>query len=66
MKVNPSENVGADNPVDSVSWLDARGYCKKLGFRLPSEAEWEYAARGGKQTEFYWGNRVTGKRGKFL
>jgi len=65
MKVNPSENVGADNPVDSVSWLDARDYCKKLGFRLPFEAEWEFAARGGKQTEFYWGNTVTGKEGNF-
>lgn len=65
MKVNPSENVGADHPADSVSWLDARDYCKKLGFRLPSEAEWEYAARGGKRTEFYWGNRVTGKEANF-
>lgn len=65
MRVNPSENVGADYPVDSVSWLDARGYCKKMGLRLPSEAEWEYAARGGTQTEFYWGNKVTGKEGNF-
>ena len=65
MKVNPSENVGADHPVDSVSWLDARDYCKKMGFRLPSEAEWEYAARGGTQTEFYWGNKVNGKEGNF-
>ena len=65
MKVNPSENVGADHPADSVSWLDARDYCKKMGFRLPSEAEWEYAARGGTQTEFYWGNKVTGKEGNF-
>ena len=65
MKVNPSENVGADHPVDSVSWLDARDYCKKLGFRLPSEAEWEYADRGVKRTAIYWGNKVSGKEANF-
>ena len=65
MGVNPSENPGSDNPVDSTSWLDARDYCKKLGLRLPSEAEWEYASRGETETEFYWGNQVTGKEGNF-
>jgi formylglycine-generating enzyme required for sulfatase activity len=65
MGVNPSENVGADYPVDSASWLDARDYCKKLALRLPLEAEWEYAARGGTQTEFYWGNKVGGKEANF-
>ena len=43
MGTNPSENVGPNHPVDSVSWIDARDYCKKLGLRLPSEAEWEYS-----------------------
>ena len=65
MGVNPSENVGPDHPVDSASWLDARDYCKKMGLRLPSEAEWEYATRGATQTEFYWGNQVTGKEANF-
>ena len=63
--VNPSENVGPDHPVDSVSWADARDYCKKLGLRLPSEAEWEYSARAGTKTPFYWGNKVTGKEANF-
>ena len=59
MGSNPSKFKGADLPVEQVSWDDCQDFISKLNamtgkrFRLPSEAEWEYAARGGKKSRGY-------------
>ena len=62
---NPSKFKGAKRPVESVNWNDAVEFCRKLTqktgktYRLPSEAEWEYACRAGTTTPFYFGETIT-------
>ena len=59
MDYNPSHFVGEDRPVESLSWDQARQFCKRLSivegrkYRLPSEAEWEYACRAGTGAQRY-------------
>jgi eukaryotic-like serine/threonine-protein kinase len=66
MGSNPSGFKGDNKlPVDSVSWLDGMDFCEKLSqktghtYRLPSEAEWEYACRAGTTTPFAFGETIT-------
>jgi len=60
---NPSNfKKGGKYPVENVSWDDAQAFCRRLSkitertYRLPSEAQWEYAARAGTQTRYYFGD----------
>ncbi len=62
---DPSHFKGANRPVESVSWDDAVEFCARISqktgktYRLPSEAEWEYACRAGRTTPFYFGDTIT-------
>ncbi len=56
MKSNPSHHKGDSRPVENVNWYAADKFCKEQNGRLPTEAEWEFAARGNQSAEYYWGN----------
>ncbi|GCL46444.1 SUMF1/EgtB/PvdO family nonheme iron enzyme [Microcystis aeruginosa] len=67
LETNPSNFKGDELPVESVNWYQATEFCKRLSretkreYRLPSEAEWEYACRAGTTTPFYFGETITGE-----
>ncbi len=65
LKTNPSRFKGDELPVERVNWYEATEFCKRLSretkreYRLPSEAEWEYACRAGTKTPFHFGETIT-------
>lgn len=65
LKLDPSGFKGNNRPVEQVSWDDAIEFCARLaahtkrGYRLPSEAEWEYACRAETKTPFFFGETLT-------
>jgi formylglycine-generating enzyme required for sulfatase activity len=62
---NPANFLGEDRPVEQVSWYDAMEFCARLSqqtgynYRLPSEAQWEYACRAHTLTPFHFGETIT-------
>ena len=65
LKLRPSPHGGKSHPVTQISWYDAVEFCKYLSqktgheYRLPTEAEWEYACRAGTTTPFHFGETIT-------
>ena len=64
LKADPSKFKGPLNPVEQVSWYEAVEFCDRLTiysdrhYRLPTEAEWEYACRAGTTTPFHFGETI--------
>jgi formylglycine-generating enzyme required for sulfatase activity len=68
LESDPAYFKGSNRPVESISWDDAVEFCKRLSqktgrdYRLPSEAEWEYACRAGTTTLYHFGDTITGEQ----
>lgn len=71
LEIQPSEFKGENSPVECVSWLDATEFCLRLAtksghtYRLPSEAEWEYACRAMTITPFHFGQTITTEKANY-
>ncbi len=65
MKSSPSQFDGSELPVENVSWNDANEFCEKLGYNLPTEAEWELACRAGSDEPFAFGATLTSSQANF-
>jgi formylglycine-generating enzyme required for sulfatase activity len=67
LKPDPSSFKGDERPVEQVNWYEALEFCARLSkltrwnYRLPTEAEWEYACRAGTTTPFHFGETITGE-----
>ena len=71
LKLRPVLKGSSNHPVVEISWNDAAEFCDRLAqaskneYRLPTEAEWEYACRAGSKTLFHFGNRIDRKIAQF-
>lgn len=71
MEENPSFVEGGDHPVETITWNDAIEFCRRLSdqdgvrYRLPTEAEWEYACRAGTTTAYHTGDSLSTEQANF-
>jgi formylglycine-generating enzyme required for sulfatase activity len=65
LEISPANFKGTDRPVEQVNWFEAIEFCQRIShntgriYRLPTEAEWEYACRAGNATPFHFGDTIT-------